>query len=115
MKEALKQLLDDLDQVAAVHDEIGDTDVREQMYEVVHKAFIAPQSGYKLPDSFGMFTDEGDAKVKWSLARFLAHPDLTAATQSLKTPHSRLDAFQDSVESSKGTSRDEYFGWADAP
>src|SRR5215468_3273097 len=102
MKKALKQLLDALDNIFEEHEELGDTAVRQFMYDAVHKSFIVPQAGYRLPDDFGMFSDNGNRKVKAALARFLTHPDLLAAAKQLQTPAERLDAFQDpEVESSK--------------
>jgi len=116
MKKALKQLIDALDKVFDEYEEVGDTDVREQMYEAVHKGFIVPQTGYALPAKFGMFSDDGDKKVRAALQKFLAYPDVVAASQSLKTPETRLAAFQDAdVESSEGNTYDEYFGYAEKP
>lgn len=116
MKKALKQLIDALDKVFEEHAEVGDTDVREQMYDAVHKGFIMPQPGYKLPAEFGMFSDEGDRLVRTAMEEFLAHPDVAAASRSLKTPEARLAAFQDiDVESSEGNTYDEYFGYAEKP
>ena len=115
-KKALKKLLDDLDKLVEEHDELGDTDVREQMYDAVHKSFIVPLPGYALPSSFGMFSDEGNRKVHAALQKFLAHPEVVADAKSLATPEARLAAFQDiDVESSEGNAHDEYFGYAEAP
>jgi hypothetical protein len=111
MPKALKQLINALDKVFAEHKEVGDTDVREQMYYAVHKGFIAPRHGYALPAKFGMFSDEGDKKVRAALQKFLAHPEVAAASRSLKTPEARLAVFQNTdVESSAGNTYDEYFG-----
>jgi len=116
MKKALKKLIDDLDAVAVEHEEVSDTDVREQMYEAVHKSFIAPLPGYALPGSFGMFSEEGDRKALIAIREFLAHPEIAAAAASLKTPEARLDAFQDiDVQSDAGNAYDWYFGYSDAP
>ena len=116
MKKPLKQLISALDKAFEEHEEVGDTAVREAMYDAVHKSYIAPASGYALPDEFGMFSPEGDKKVRAALAKFLAHPEVIAAGKDLKTPKQRLDAFQDSeVESNEGNCYDEYFGHADAP
>lgn len=116
MKKALKRLIDDLDAVSVEHEEVSDTDVREQMYDAVHKSFIAPFPGYALPDSFGMFSEDGDRKVLAAIRGFLAHPDLAAAAASLRTPEARLDAFQDiDVQSDSGNAQDWYFGYSDAP
>ena len=116
MKKALKQLLNALDRVFAEHEEVGDTAVRQFMYDAVHKSFIVPQPGYELPDEFGMFSEEGNKKVRAALRKFLTHPEVAAAATRLKTPGERLDAFQDvDVESSEGNTQDEYFGYAEAP
>ena len=116
MKKALKQLLNALDKIFEEHEELGDTAVREAMYEAVHKGFIVPRAGYELPQEFGMFEPAGNRKVRAALAKFLAHPDVVAAAKTLRTPRERLDAFQDSgVESSEGNTYDEYFGHADEP
>lgn len=116
MKRALKQLINALDKVFEEHDEVGDTDVREQMYDAVHKAFIVPRAGYELPEKFGMFSPEGNALVRAALKKFLAHKEIAAAAESLKTAEERLAAFQDvEVESSDGNTIDEYFGHAESP
>jgi hypothetical protein len=116
MKKALKQLISGLDKIMEEHEEVGDTAVREAMYEAVHKGFIAPEAGFQLPDDFQMFSDDGNRQVKAVLAGFLAHPDVKAAATMLGTAQERLDAFQDlGVESPNGSTYDEYFGHADAP
>jgi hypothetical protein len=116
MKKALKQLINALDKIMETDEEVGDTAVREFMYDAVHKSFIIPQAGYQLPDDFGMFSEDGNRKVKAALKNFLAHPEVAVATKRLKTPKERLDAFQDiDVESSEGSTYDEYFGYAEAP
>ena len=116
MKKALKQLIDELDHVFEEHEEVGDTAVREEMSDAIHKGFILPQAGYVLPATFGMFSKEGNQKVRVALQKFLAHLELATARESLRTPEARLAAFQDnSVESSAGNFYDEYFGHMDAP
>jgi hypothetical protein len=116
VKKALKQLINALDKVFEEHDEVGDTAVREFKYDAVQKSFIVPQAGYELPEEFGMFSEEGNRKVRSALKKFLAHPEVAAAATKLKTPKERLDAFQNvDVESSEGNTYDEYFGYAEAP
>jgi len=116
MKNALKELIDSLDEVFDDHEEVGDTAVREEMYDAVHKGFIQPQTGYVLPAKFAMFSDEGDNAVRLALKKFLSHPEVVAASQSLKTPVARLAAFQDGeVASGQGNYFDEYFGYAEEP
>ncbi len=112
MKNALKQLLNSLDQLTEEgHDEVQDTDVREHMAEAVHNLLVEPKPDYELPDEFGMFSPEGNQKVKAILARFFADPEVSKA-KSLPTPKQRLAAFQDvKVQSSAGNCYDEYFGY----
>ena len=115
MKKALKQLLNSLDKLAeGGHDEVMDTDVRERMHDAVYKTLVEPQPDYQLPDEFGMFSPEGNKKVKAILIKFFAHPEFADA-KTLPTPKARLDAFQDvEVESAEGNTYDEYFGYNDS-
>ena len=116
MKKALKQLLDDLDKVFEEHQEVGDTDVKQRMYDAVHDGFIVPLPGYTLPEEFGMFSEEGEQLVRAALQSFLAHPEVSEAATLLKTPKARLAAFQDnSIKSSGGMYYDEFFGYAKEP
>ena len=111
IKKALKQVLTALDKIFAKHDELGDTDVREQIYRVIYRGFIQPERGYSLPDKFGMFSDSGNSQVRAALQRFLLHPEVVAASKALKTPEDRFAAFQDDeAETSEGTNYIEYFG-----
>lgn len=110
MKAALKNLLDRLDAVSNVHEEVGDTDVREQMFEAIYRGFIAESPGYTLPARFGMFERPGDAAVRAALSEFIS----TACAAGISTPEQRFAAFQDdSVRSDAGNAYDEYFGHAD--
>lgn len=115
MKNALVELVDALSEIEKENDEIGDTYVREQMYEAVHKSFISPEAGYQLPDEFGMFSPEGNQSVKKAIARFLSHPETKEAEKLLPTPQERLNAFQDLVETESGITQEDYFGYSETP
>ncbi len=116
MKQALKELIDDLVKVDEEHEEVTDTDVREEMFTAIHQAFIEPKDKFKLPNDFAMFSPKGNKKVKEALQRFLSNPEVQTAAKELKRPQERLDAFQDlSVEGSNGYTYDEFFGYADSP
>ena len=113
IKKALKQFLSALDKIYPEHDELGDTDVRERMYQVIYRSFIQPQPGYVLPEKLGMFSDEGNDLVRAALQGFLAHPEILAAAKKLKTPEDRFAAFQDDdVKTANETTCTEYFGWS---
>jgi hypothetical protein len=103
-------LLNRLDSIIKEHEEVGDTDVREQMYEAVYHGFIVQTPGYTLPAEFGMFEPAGDASVRAALAEFIP----TARALGISTPEQRFAAFQDdSVRSDAGSQYDEYFGHSD--
>ncbi len=111
IKQALKQFLAALDNIYSKHNELGDTDVREQIYRGIYRGFIQPQPGYSLPEKFGMFSDQGNDLVRTALHGFLTHPEVVAASRLLKTPEDRFAAFQDSdVETTQGNNYVEYFG-----
>lgn len=116
MKQALKRLLDDLDKISEQHEEVGDTDVREQMAVAIRKGFIKPEAKYVVSQKFGMFSERGNQRVREAIVKFLADPELVIASKACQTPKARLDWFQDgSVSSSAGNSYDEYFGHAEEP
>ena len=67
IKNALKQFLTALDKIYGKHEELGDSDVRDQMSEAVYRSFIQPQRDYSLPEKFGMFSDKGNDLVHAAL------------------------------------------------
>ena len=112
IKRALKQFLTTLDRIFERHEELGDTAVREKMFDAVFKGFIRPKPAYKLPANFGMFNEEGNQLVRTAIQKFLTHSGVTAAGKKLKNAQERLYAFQDDeVETARGTQFSEYFGW----
>ena len=116
MKNVLKRLLDDLDEISEQHEEVFDTDVREQMGAAISKGFITPEAGYIVPPTFGMFSGRGDHRVRETIVKFLADPELAIVSRACQTPQARLDWFQDiDMRSSTGKAYDEYFGHAEEP
>jgi len=113
VKQALKQLLDALNEVSKSHAEVSDTAVRKVMAVAIHRGFVLGEKGYKLPAKFAMFSETGNHLVREALAAFLAHPN--AVFSKNRTPDARLAAFQDtSVTSSLGHCYDDYFGDAES-
>jgi hypothetical protein len=93
MNNLLKRILDDLDEISERHEEVFDTDVREQMYVAIRKGFIMPDAGYIVPATFGMFSTRGDCRVREAIVNFLADrvegvPDATG-TAGLVSRHRR--------------------------
>jgi hypothetical protein len=111
IKHALKSFLTALDKIFAKHEELGDTQVREEMFAAIIKGFIKPERTYKLPAKFGMFSEQANFLVRAAIQGFLDHPEVKAAKKALTSPDERLNAFQDfTVETKEGINVFEYFG-----
>jgi hypothetical protein len=111
---ALKQLLDDLDAIGMEHMEVEDTDVREQMYAVVYHGFIEQTPGFALPDTFGMFEEEGNQAVRDALTRYLNAAVPEAEKLGLAKPEQRFRAFENGdITSDGGKPYDDFFGSAE--
>ncbi len=115
LKTPLTLLVEDLVLIEKEHEEVGDTAVREAMFESIQSAFVVPKADYAVPDDFEMFSKEANRKVKAALSKFLSHPEVTHAASVLKTPQERLDAFQDPIETAAGNTQEEFFGYAEMP
>ena len=81
----------------------------------ITRALLKPEPGYSLPNEFGMFSAEGNAKVKSALSLLIDEAKIEVVGLDLfLTPEARLDAFQDiEIRSQQGNTYDEYFGHAD--
>ena len=107
----LRALLNFLDRIYSKNPELGDTAVRERMFEVINSRFIRLGASGPMPAQFGLFSSKANQEVGKALEKFLVHPDVVAAAKKLKTPKSRLAAFQDASTTSRdGNTYDEYFG-----
>jgi hypothetical protein len=119
VEQLLKALLEDLDAIMEEHEDIGDTDVSIQMTRAVHDGFVSPIGGFVLPNRFGMYTREGDRKVRAALQRFLKKATKVAQAEGLDTPEARLAAFQNmdvwSEDEEGGSCYNDYFGHYERP
>jgi hypothetical protein len=115
IKKPLLQLLNEFDRIAQTYEEIGDTDVREQIRVALNDGYVTPKDGFELPETFGMFEPDGNAQVGAALRQFLAAANKIAAQRkNLQTAKGRLRSIQDeNVTSDAGTLYDEYWGYVD--
>jgi hypothetical protein len=112
MKNALRQLLNDLEKIEVDNGEIQDTAVREELHDVIREGFVEPKADFELPTYYAMFSDEADAQIRTALVAFFNHPEVIAARTELTTREARLNAFQDeTVQSDGGMIFGDYFGW----
>jgi hypothetical protein len=111
-QKVLEKLLTDLEEIGEEHGEIYDTECREQMREVIHNAFVFQKEEYVMPNTFGLYSPEGNEFVAKALNRYLIA--IEPLTQDVQTAKERLAIFQDDeVYSEGGESLDEFFGWVD--
>src|SRR5215475_2425259 len=118
LRKALEDLLKELVAVSKDHGEIFDTDVREQMFDAVYDGFLKPKEHYAPPENFGMFSDEGNQRVKAALENYIKRANARAEEIGLSDPNERLAAFQD-TEFSIGEGEDtvmfdDFFGWLES-
>lgn len=111
MKDTLKQLLDRLDEIGSKHEELFDSDVRQNMSNAIVDGFVRNRPGYEIPNEYGMFTDTANVAVKTAIATFIEMANRDAEKMRLTTFHARLSALQDdSVHSTNGNDYDEFLG-----
>ena len=116
IKDALKELLNNLDEVANLHPEIHDTAVRELLNDAIVEGFVLnTHTPDTMSNNYAMFSDEGNDAVHEAIMQFLQHPEVVAALQELTIPEERLTIFQDhDVKSSEDNEYDWYFGWIES-
>ena len=112
LKTALTQLLFALDRVQDEHGEVCDTVVRDVLRRVITDAFVLPKPSFVMPTAFGLFSADGNAKVRAALEHFLSSPEVQT-TRATLTAEQRLAAFEDGdVRTNKGHTYDCFFSHA---
>lgn len=73
---AVKELLDNLEQVFDDHNEIGDTTTRECSNEVIYNKFMLAKENYQIYPEFEMFSEEGNVRIQQALIQFFEHSEV---------------------------------------
>jgi hypothetical protein len=111
MRDVLKKLLDLLDEIGNEHEELFDSDVRQNMRNAIMEGFVRHRLQYEIPQDFGMFSDEGNTAVHKAIAEFVATANDKADELGISAFHDRLNVVQDeSVCSGNGNDYDEFLG-----
>jgi len=71
MEELLSELLSDLSVIAKDHGEVNDSDVEEAMSRTIFDGYFKPAADFSLPETFHMYSGEGDTLVRTALMRFI--------------------------------------------
>ena len=116
LKDAVKRLFDTLEEIGDAHEELYDTDVREQLAETLDFAFV---SGHRLPStrlSYGMFSVKGDVMVADAVLTFLKEALPAAAAEGIAVGVARHSALQDaSIVTNRQQHYDSFIGHSDSP
>jgi len=109
--DVLLELLNRLEAVADAHEELFDSEVSDALDTAVFDGFIQPKPGYTIPDTFAMFTTEGDRKVREVFAWFVPVACETARRAGLDSFHKRLEAFQNlAIRTAQENCYNDFFG-----
>lgn len=110
MKEILHTLLEQLSAIGEDHEEVYDTDVRERMRQAIFDGFLQSTPHFSTPRGFGMFTEEGNRRVRDAIDTYISAARSYASDHQLNFP-ARLAAFQDSsVVGPNQVEYSEFFG-----
>lgn len=108
---SLAGFLEDLEMVARDHPELFDTDVRERMWSVVDHVLIKQSTGIVIPEAFGMFSPEGNQRVRDVFTLHLNNLRKVFAAFNLDTEEKRLHSFfNPKLHTESGMTIDEFFG-----
>jgi hypothetical protein len=112
MEKLLLDLMRRLEAIGASDESLYDSVVRERMGDPIFYLFVKPDSGYLMPDDYGM-SDENNADIKAALREYIDGALALAPTLGLDTFYKRLAAFQnDEVHTEQTNYYDDFFGWS---
>ncbi|HYP97389.1 MAG TPA: hypothetical protein VER96_01860 [Polyangiaceae bacterium] len=105
-------MFDEFGALADEHEEFTDSDVREAVHRTLTRYFVWGITEEELPVSYGMWSAEGDARVRGIIGEFLR----CVLHEVLPIGQPRLAMLQDRrIQASNGMEYDELFGHRDNP
>jgi hypothetical protein len=116
LKDTVEKLFNALEGIGEAHEELYDTDVREQLAETLYFGFVW---GHPLPEgpvTYGMFSTDADAAVAGAGSAFLKEAVLEANAEGIVVGERRHAAIQDAnVVTKNGQMYDSFIGHSDEP
>jgi hypothetical protein len=114
MEELLRRLLNRLERIGNDHEELYDTECREQMSDAIMNGFLRASGADDLRSDFGLFSAEANLAVREALLEYVERTCPKASEFGLSRFHNRLDAFQNRNVAShgEGSFSDDFFGYA---
>ena len=116
LKDSVRKLFNALESIGKAHEELYDTDVREQLAETLYFGFVWAHPMPSQPVTYGMFSAEGDAAVAKAVSVFLKEAIRLANEEHVGAGRPRHAALQNaSILTRSGQSYENFIGHADQP
>lgn len=116
LKKAITDFYNQLEELADMHEELTDTDVREALALTLNYFFVWGKPLDRLPVRYYMFSKEGDRALGDAVFDFLHKAAAIAAREGVPNGQSRHEALQDfSVVTRQGNTFDLFIGSSDGP
>ncbi len=90
----LFDLLRRLERLGIDHEELYDSEAREQIGGIVMDGFVRRRQGFEMPERLGMVSDDADLELRQALAEYIEGSNKLADEIGLTSFHDRLAAFQ---------------------
>lgn len=111
MEELLKELLEQLDQIANEHGELMDSEVRERIGVAVMEGFVRNLGVSSFVRNLGMHSDSANDAVYVAIKTYVEQACDLASEARMTGFHQRLEAFQnEDVFTESGNDYEEFFG-----
>ena len=111
IRECLARLLIDFERIGNAHEELFDSEVREQAGNALMTAFVRCTSDYDIPPALGMFSDAGNALLRSAIVQFVDCAIPICDAERISGFHERLKLLQDGeVRTECGNEYDEFIG-----
>ncbi len=111
MEEILRALLEQLERIGKAHEELYDSDVRQEIGNSLMDGFVRTHADHPVPQEFGMFTPEGNGEVRAAVADFIDAASEKAVELRISCFHDRLAALQNrTVHTQHGYDYEEFLG-----
>jgi len=103
--------LTELESIGDEHDEIYDTEVKENLWSYLESRFIKYERDTPLPSSFGMFSPEGDEKIRQVFLNNTERLETIISVFELDTVEKRKVSFTNTkLRTERGSKLEDFFG-----
>lgn len=111
IRECLLRLLSDLERIGDAHEELFDSEVREQAGNALMAAFVRRTNDYEIPATLGMFSDRANDVLRSAIIQFVDCAISITDAERITCFHDRLALLQDgNARTERGNDYDEFIG-----